>query len=160
LETRACKWGVILWFGSQDKALSPQQLVEKLQAQGLPIQGPSAAEKALRNIGVYRLKGYWSHLLDPQTKTFSSQTFDHVIRRYNFDSQLRELTFDALTQAEVAFRVSISETMCQRHGPHWYLNPANFSLPDSAERRQYWVLIQKIYTTFTGRERTVFLALK
>ena len=54
------------------QASTPEQLLQKLQDQGLvvPEAGQSQALAYLRYVGGYRLKGYWFHVVHPVTKRF------------------------------------------------------------------------------------------
>ncbi|MEG3617208.1 Abi family protein [Magnetovibrio sp. PR-2] len=104
-------------------AFTPEQHLEKLRNQGLHIESDERAKTYLQHVGGYRLKGYWYHLLCPTDKTFPETiSFDKIIDRYEFDRQLRALTFEAIEKLEIAVRGSIANTLSVRHGPHWFLN--------------------------------------
>ncbi|MGS1110537.1 Abi family protein [Achromobacter anxifer] len=50
----------------------------------------SILDRFLRQIGGYRLKGYWYQWQDAETRRFRGHVhFDQVIRRYEFDRELR-----------------------------------------------------------------------
>lgn len=108
-------------------AESAEQLLARLEARGLQVPDRSAALAYLTYVGGYRLKGFWFHLTDPGTKKFRSPTtFDEIAQRYEFDRQLRKLTFDEIGRIEVAARCSISNHLSQKHGPHWFIKPGIF----------------------------------
>lgn len=87
----------------------------------------------LRQVGGYRMKGYWYQWLDPCSKTFRPDThFDRVIERYEFDRELRRITGDALERIELMLRTSISNVMSKHGGPHWFNDPSFFTMPQRA----------------------------
>jgi abortive infection bacteriophage resistance protein len=54
------------------QASTPEQLLQKLQSQGLrvTVEQQPLALAYLRYVGGYRLKGYWFHAINPLTKQF------------------------------------------------------------------------------------------
>ncbi len=111
------------------KASTPEELLAKLQANGLEIAEAKAslALDYLRGVGGYRLKGYWYHLADPATKRFPPNTsFDQVIARCEFDRELRAATISAIERLEVAIRAAMANYLSLKHSPHWFLNPSIF----------------------------------
>lgn len=105
-------------------ALTPQQILVKLKAQGLIVPNDALAQQYLTFIGHYRLKGYWYQLIDPQTKQFRpNTTFSEVIQRYDFDRELRQIIFTAIERLEIALRTVICNFLSREYAdPHWYLN--------------------------------------
>lgn len=84
----------------------------------------------LEQVGGYRMKGYWYHLQDPETKLFRAKAnFDDVIARYEFDRKLRRVTGDALERIELMARSAITNVMSNHGGPHWFLNKELFAEP-------------------------------
>lgn len=62
--------------------LSPSDLVAKLQSKGMVVSSPSDAEKAIREIGYYRLKGYFFFMIDPSTGNYLPNTnFEDALKR-------------------------------------------------------------------------------
>lgn len=101
---------------------TPEQLLTRLEERGLKVPDRSAALACLRFVGGYRLKGFWFHLIDRRTKTFPlGTTFDNIFQRYEFDRQLRKMTFDEVGRIEIALRCAISNHLSLKHGPHWFL---------------------------------------
>lgn len=111
------------------KASTPEQLLAKLEAQGLMV---SAADRPqalvyLRCVGGYRLKGYWFHVVDPATKRFPpAYTFDQIVQRCEFDRHLRAATIAAIDRLEVAIRTVMANYLSQAHSPHWFLDARIF----------------------------------
>lgn len=52
--------------------------------------------------------------------------FEDIVDLYVFDRKLRLLVIDALEKIEVAIRATISQSMSEKFGPHWYLSEAPF----------------------------------
>lgn len=49
-----------------------------------------------------------------------------IVERYEFDRRLRQISFDALGQLEVAIRSVLSNTISAIHGAHWFLDGSVF----------------------------------
>jgi abortive infection bacteriophage resistance protein len=109
-------------------ALTPAQILAKLQNQGLVVPAPNAALTYLQHVGPYRLKGFWFHIVDDATKQFPQGfTFDEIVRRYEFDRELGAMTFEAVVRFEVAARSTISNYLSVKYGPHWFLRNEIFA---------------------------------
>lgn len=106
------------------RALSPDKLLTKLKSQGLAVP-PSQEAQALaylRYVGGYRLKGYWHHLVDLQTKRFPvGCTFTDISNRYEIDREVRATTIKAIERLEVAVRSVMANYLSMKHSPHWFL---------------------------------------
>lgn len=101
--------------------LKPEQLLDKLGAAGMAMNRGTALHY-LRNVGGYRLKGYWFHLWDFESRRLQPDAhFDQVIARYEFDRALRHITYEALEVIEIAVRSLLSNYMSEKHGPHWFM---------------------------------------
>lgn len=108
-------------------AESADQLLDRLIARGLLVSDRSAALAYLRYVGGYRLKGFWFQLTDPVSKQFRASTaFEDIVQRYEFDRQLRNLTFDEIGRIEIAIRCAISDRLSHQYGPHWFIKPEIF----------------------------------
>lgn len=111
------------------KHLEPQELLLKLRKQGMVVNDATALPY-LQQVGGYRMKGYWYHLQDSETKQFRADAnFDDVIARYEFDRKLRRVTGDALERIELMVRSTITNVMSKHGGPHWFMNEDFFSKP-------------------------------
>lgn len=106
--------------------LEPEALLEKLRGQGMEVT-PETAMPYLRQVGGYRMKGYWYQWQDPITKQFRPGThFDQIIYRYEFDRELRRITSDALERIELMARATISNVLSKHEGPHWFMKEGIF----------------------------------
>lgn len=52
--------------------------------------------------------------------------FADLINLFNFDSELRHITFKAIEKIEIAYRVAISNIMCKKYGSHWFTKKETF----------------------------------
>ena len=116
-------------FQKQALDLAAQRAL--LVQRGMTIADPARAEHYLRFIGYYRLSGYWFPFQhrnggDDHDNFQPGTDFETVLDRYVFDRRLRVLIMDASERIEVAARTAISNTLSERAGPHWYLDPAQF----------------------------------
>lgn len=111
-------------------AQTPVQILDKLINQGLLVQTQAERDTAmcyLGFVGGYRLKGYWFHLINHQTKQFpTGTTFQNIVDRFEFDRDLRGLTTAVIDRVEVAVRCAMSNYMSIKHSPHWFLNTSLF----------------------------------
>lgn len=53
-------------------------------------------------------------------------TYKDIINLYNFDKELRHLTFSAIEKIETAYRAAISNVMCKLENSHWFYNEKYF----------------------------------
>lgn len=106
-------------------ALTDPQLLARWQSKGLHVADPAAAERALRFIGYFRLRGYALSLMQagPTGRVFKPGVrFEDILARYELDRELRQITLAQLERIEVAVRTVISNQMAVQYGPFWYLN--------------------------------------
>lgn len=98
------------------------------------------AKELLARICYFRLKYFWTDLIDDSTDGdfLPDTSFDMVMKRYNFDHNLRLVLFDAIEMIEVAFRAKIINHMSKAAGNGlWYLDASLF---EDADRHQEFVL--------------------
>ena len=102
--------------------------INLLKLRGMLFKEEANAHDLLKNISYYRLKGYWWDMQDDYSlHTFKPDTyFEDVIARYNFDSQLRIILFDALETIEIALRAKMIYHLSLKYGGLWYLNESIF----------------------------------
>jgi abortive infection bacteriophage resistance protein len=94
--------------------------LDLLKKKGLVISNPDRVIHYLRFIAYFRLAGYFQPFLLPSGRFKENTSFDQVLHRYIFDRQLRLLVMDAVERIEVAIRTTISSTLIEQHGEHWY----------------------------------------
>ena len=105
-------------------AISVSDQMDKLRSRGLSIPDTALAEHFLHNVSYYRLAGYWWTLQsDAKRHRFRrGSTFQQVVDRYNFDRELRLITFDMIERIEVAVRTRMMYHLSLDYGSHWYEN--------------------------------------
>lgn len=96
------------------------QQIAKIEQRDLVITDRSKAEKYLRNIGYYRLSGYWfpfrkSQIVKTDSKEYlevldnfrDGVDFAHIVDLYVFDKQLRLIMMDVLERIEISLRTAV-----------------------------------------------------
>ena len=117
-----------------------EEQVSLLIAKGMEFENLNKAKALLARISYFRLKYFWTDLIDSSTDGdfLPDTSFDMVMKRYNFDHNLRLVLFDAIEMIEVAFRAKIINHMSKVAGNGlWYLNSSLF---EDADRHQEFVL--------------------
>lgn len=110
------------------KSQTPTYILAKLKQRNLTVASDQVALAYLQHVGGFRLKGYYHHLTDPATKMFANgTTFDDIVQRYEFDCELRSITFRAITRLEVSLRSIMTNQLSMRYGTHWFFDHANFN---------------------------------
>lgn len=114
--------------------LGHKNLIALFRNRGLEIEDEKKVYWCLETIGYYRLSGFClpfqnkklqfnQHNFKPGTK------FEDVLSLYYFDSDLREITSNALASLEVALRTSICERMCGKYNDsHWYTKANSYDV--------------------------------
>ena len=113
---------------------STHDLIVDLQSKGMSIPDISLAEKAIEQIGYYRLRGYAFHFYDAKAGTFNLGTnFDNVLQLYYFNCELSSLLFAMSSKVEVALRARLCEALLTLGDPLIYLDPSFFK-----DKSIYW----------------------
>ena len=74
-----------------------QQQIAILKSRGMAFSDENLATSYLTRISYFRLKYYWTDMIDVATGHFSDDaSFDTVIQRYEFDKRLRSILFAAI----------------------------------------------------------------
>ena len=108
--------------------------VSLLQQRRLSIPDFAEAERFLSNVNYYRFRGYLDPFLDQSTNSNprpfqAGTTFEAVVERYIFDTQLRTLLLEAFNHIEVSLRTQWTYHLAynQGEGEYSHLNPKLFS---------------------------------
>lgn len=105
----------------------PADRVRHLQARGLIVADPIAAEHEIELIGYERLRIYFTsrreHAL-PGRPFRPGTRYQNILRLYRCDMEMREACFAAVGQFELLFRNAVSETVSAGFGGHPYDDPA------------------------------------
>jgi len=110
---------------------SIEEQIAIMRNRGLIIADTDFAKQHLEFIGYFRLAGYALPLQinyneDGSHAFLPGVRFEDIVDLYVFDRKLRLLVIDALEKIEVAIRATISQSMSEKFGPHWYLSEAPF----------------------------------
>ena len=111
-------------------SLNCGEQIALLKGRGLIVDDEARAFRYLTFIGYYRLMVY-GRVCQPRAHEGDHHfahgtTFDHVLKLYSFDRELRAFVLDALERIEVSLKAAISNEMCNQYGPHWYLDEERF----------------------------------
>ncbi len=108
-----------------------KQLDNLIHQKKLLVSNPSYAISKLHDIGYYSLiDGYKNLFYNPMTRTYDNGThFEDVVSLYEFDENLRSLTFQYICHIEQKLRSLISYTFCEKYSENQkaYLTPANYN---------------------------------
>jgi abortive infection bacteriophage resistance protein len=104
--------------------------VKLLKSRGLHFENEKKAEKILQFVSYNRLSNYWYPFLEePKAEEIfkPNTSFDTIFSIYQFDSELRTLTFQAIEQIEIAVRTQIIYHLSHKHSSgFWYENSGVF----------------------------------
>lgn len=101
------------WLSLEDQA-------DLLESRGL-IGDRSSIIEHLKNVGYYRLSGYWHVFKDDRDNFKPGTTFDRVWGLYVFDRQLRLITLDAIERVEIFMRSQLAYFLAEETGVFGYL---------------------------------------
>lgn len=103
------------------KSLTAEEQVELLQNRGLYFDNISEAVAIIKRIGYYHLSSYMRLFQFGEEHLFlPSARFNDILDLYNFDKELRHITFKAIEKIEIAYRAAMSNTLCKEFGSHWF----------------------------------------
>lgn len=125
-------------------SLTVSQQIEYLESRGLVISDKDKLAYYLKFIGYYRLSGYGKVFTEDGDLFKPGTSFEQILDLYTFDRELRLLVLDAVERIEIAVRAVISNTMCDKAGPHWYLDPSHF------KSEKYHASLIEIIRSHTG----------
>ena len=111
--------------------MSVDDQLAKLVERGLIVSDVDRTKHYLHQIGYYRLCGYTLPFQkggegDDKHNFQEPVEFEKILDRYVFDRKLRLHLMDAIERIEVSLRASLSNSIAQKHTPHWYQRPAVF----------------------------------
>jgi abortive infection bacteriophage resistance protein len=108
-----------------------EEQVKLLQARGLIIPNEKKAVNILTYISYNRLSNYWYPMLKKpkEEEIFKEKSsFETIFKLYQFDSELRAITFQAIEQIEIAVRTQIIYHFSHLHNSgFWYEKSDAFS---------------------------------
>jgi len=109
-----------------------QQVNKLINDKGLIITDTAFAKQTLCNIGYFSLIGGYKNLfINPMTRKYEKRTtFEDITALYQFDDELRHLTFRYLMLIEQKLRQLISDSFCSYYGEEqkYYLSASSYNL--------------------------------
>ncbi len=113
--------------GFNKVALTAEEQLNLLINRGLIVEDKASAVDILKRIGYYRLSAYMRNFQRGINHEFVFGTnFKDVIDLYNFDEELRLISFNAVRKIEIAYRAAISNVMSKKYGSHWFYDAGAF----------------------------------
>lgn len=99
-----------------------------LKNKGMVFNDEQVATSFLARVSYFRLKYYWTDMIDITTGHFvRDSNFDTIIERYEFDKRLRNILFGAIEVLEVGLRTKFITTLSLATNTGlWYLDGSHF----------------------------------
>ena len=123
------------------------QQLQKLRDKHMTISDDAYAKDMLHRYGYFALiTGYKDIFKNPTTKNYrDGTTFQDIVAIYQFDEQLRELTFRYLLLVEQNIRSLLSYSFCDTFGDNQtsYISSQNYDISTSVKNREVTKLINK-----------------
>lgn len=121
--------------------LSHEDQLKKLKNDGMKFKDEAKALYALRNIGYYRLSGYWftyqiKNSDGKKLSTFKENTyFEDIIKIYRFDEKLRHIILAGIAEFEISLRAHWAYYFAEKYGSTAYCDPLLYkrSIDESLE---------------------------
>lgn len=109
------------------ESLTVEEQLNLLISRNLKVDDFDSAVAILKRVGYYHLSSYMRLFQKDEKHTFyDGVEFANLVNLYNFDSELRHITFKAIEKIEIAYRVAISNIMCKKYGSHWFTKKESF----------------------------------
>ena len=101
--------------------------MELLKSEGLAFHDESRSYHLLKNISMFRLKGYLKPFRLRDSHQFKpDSTFEDAYTLYKFDASLRKMICSELEKIEISIRTQLSMAMGDSAGIFWFEDPQNF----------------------------------
>ncbi len=115
--------------------LTIEDQIAFFKSANITIDDDLYAKDKLKEISFYRLRGYYAHIYDNNTKTVTSNlTFKELIRIYEFDNKLSDIIFKILKKIEVSLRSRIVDSLLLEYSDALILtDPTAFK-----DKNNYW----------------------
>lgn len=124
-----------------------QQIKKLVEEKGLIVSDIEFAEKMLTDVGYFSLVGGYKNLfINPMNRKYvNGTTFEDVVALYEFDEDLRHITFKYLIKVEQRIRQLIADSFCSKYGEQQscYLSASNYN-PAKAYADDVKGLIKKL----------------
>lgn len=135
--------------------LTYEQQINKLKSNNLIIDDEVYAINKLKEIGYFKLIGGYKHLFkNKTTKKYKDNIhFEDIVKLYDFDEKLREITLKYLLKVEQHLRSIISYYFCDKYGDLQaaYLTKTNYNYTTTQNQRDIDKLIDIINNNYIKR---------
>ena len=113
-------------------AISIDEQLVILQERGLIIDDIHEARDTLYRVSYFRLADYWRPMeVDKTSHIFKPNThFNDILTIYRFDTELKQIIFNAILQIEITVRSKMIRYFSENHDPFWF---ADETLSEDAE---------------------------
>jgi abortive infection bacteriophage resistance protein len=99
--------------------------IKSLKYKNLEVKSDKFILEKLSTISFYRFRAYtypFQDNKDPSHPFNKKISFEEIYALYDFDSQLRNLLFNAIEKIEIALRTQIIYNFAKSNGNHWQLD--------------------------------------
>ena len=118
-------------------SLTVEEQLKLLVSRNLKVNDFNSAVKILKRVGYYHLSSYMRFFQTGDNHIFNDGIeFTDLINLFNFDSELRHITFRAIEKIEIAYRTAISNVMCKKYGSHWFIKKETFKTQINSKTNQ------------------------
>ncbi len=125
------------------ESLTVEEQLNLLISRNLKVDDFDSAVAILKRVGYYHLSSYMRLFQKDEKHTFyDGVEFANLVNLYNFDSELRHITFKAIEKIEIAYRVAISNIMCKKYGSHWFTKKESFKTQIDPKTNQDFDYVQ------------------
>lgn len=109
------------------QSLTAEEQINLLILRGLRIIDKQSAINIIKRVGYYHLSSYMRNFQKDEQHNFQENVeFNDIYNLFNFDQELRHITFAAIEKVEIAYRTAISNVMCKKYGSHWFIRKESF----------------------------------
>ena len=141
-------------------AITIKEQIETLKSRGLIIKDEQKAKRFLERISYYRLSGYFRQFYKPNEyeKFKDCLEFSVITNLYSFDTKLRILLFELITEIEISFKARLSDKLGYDYGNFsWsdenFYDSRTFIDRESGASITYFDALQKIIKRRINRAR-------
>ena len=116
-------WNFFIYAMKYDKQpLDIPALIAMLKARGLTINDEQKAGCILGVVSYFRLANYLRPMeADKETHQYKlNSTFENAVALYQFDTDLREIVFRAISYIEIALRSKMIHHFSLKYGAFWF----------------------------------------
>ena len=119
------------------ESLTAEEQLRLLMSRNLKVNDFNSAVKILKRVGYYHLSSYMRLFQTGDNHIFNDGVeFADLINLFNFDCELRHITFKAIEKIEIAYRAAISNIMCKKYGSHWFTQKETFKTQIDSKTNQ------------------------